>query len=91
MFDDKSRYAGVPLYDVPGPRGVRVAVVAVPEARTEALLGVHLRKDGQRLDHLAFRYLDDAAGFWRLCDRNDAVIPDALAEAREIEIPRSAR
>ena len=91
MFDDTSRYAGAEQYDVPGPRGRPVAVVAVPEAAREPLLGVHLRKDGQRLDHLAHRYLDDAAAFWRLCDRNDAVLPDALAEAREIEIPRGER
>jgi hypothetical protein len=91
MFDDKSRYAGAPLYEVPGPRGIRVAVVSVPDVVHEALLGAHLRKDGQRLDHLASHYLDDPAGFWRLCDRNDAMHAEALTEAREIEIPRGSR
>jgi hypothetical protein len=88
MFTDKSRYAKVDTYVVPGPEGTDASVVAVPPALNEPLLGIHLRKDGQRPDHLAFRYLNDAAGFWRLCERNDAVLPEALSEAREIEVPR---
>jgi len=35
---------------------------------------------------LAARYLDDPAGYWRICDANDAVLPDAIAEARELAI-----
>ena len=39
------------------------------------------------LDHLAAKYLSDAAGYWRIAERNDAVLPESLSEAREIEIP----
>ena len=43
-----------------------------------SLLGVHLLKQGQRLDHLAARYLNDPAGFWRLAEQNDVMLPEAL-------------
>lgn len=91
MFDEKSRYRGVAPYEATDRRGRTVAVVPVPPAPAQALLGYHLRKEGQRLDHLAHHYLDDAAGFWRICELNDAMLPDALAEAREIAIPQKAR
>lgn len=88
MFDPKSRYAGAQTYEVVDRRGRRVAVVPPFEQPREGLLGVHLRREGQRLDHLAHRYLDDPAGFWRICERNGVMLPDALAEAGEVEIPR---
>lgn len=88
MFDPKSRYAKLQTYQVVDRRGRTVPVVPVPDAPVQSLLGIHLRKEGQRTDHLAYRYLDDPAGFWRICEMNDAMLPEALTEAREIEIPR---
>ena len=88
MFDEKSRYRPLTPYLVTDRRGRTVPVVPVPPAPEQAELGVHLRREGQRLDHLAHEYLQDAAGFWRIAELNDAMLPDALAEAREIAIPR---
>ncbi|HET6611388.1 MAG TPA: hypothetical protein VFG83_05345 [Kofleriaceae bacterium] len=51
-------------------------------------LGFHLRKQGQRLDHLAQRYLGDPTFAWRICELGDVMHPDAIAEADEIPIPR---
>jgi len=90
MFDDKSRYRDTEQYTVSDRRGRSVPVVAVPDARAESELGVHLRTEGQRIDHLAQRYLANAAGFWRICDLNDAMWPDAIAESTEVRIPRKA-
>jgi hypothetical protein len=90
VFDNLSRYRDTEQYTVIDRRGRTVPVVAVPEARVDTELGVHLRSEGQRLDHLAQKYLANAAGFWRLCDLNDAMWPDAIAEATEIRIPRRA-
>lgn len=87
MFDEKSRYRDAETYTVPGPRGRPVTVTAPPPAPLQGLLGYHVRKEGQRLDHLAFHYLGDAASWWRLAEQNDAVLPDALAEADEIAVP----
>lgn len=90
MFDDKSRYKDAETYQVTDARGREVTVVATPSAPRQDLLGYHVRKEGQRLDHMAYRYLDNAAGFWRIAELNDAVLPDALAEADEIAIPTKA-
>ncbi|MGH6902572.1 MAG: hypothetical protein ACREIR_07525, partial [Geminicoccaceae bacterium] len=58
------------------------------ERPAQAQLGDHRRKDGQRLDHLANFYLQDAFGFWRIAEHNDAVLPDALADVAVVRIPR---
>ena len=50
-------------------------------------LGEHLRRDGQRLDHLAGFYLGDPTGFWRIAEINGAMLPDALALVRSLTIP----
>jgi hypothetical protein len=50
-------------------------------------LGIHVLRQGERLDHLAARYTADPAGFWRIAEQNDVMLPEALTEAREIEIP----
>jgi hypothetical protein len=91
MFDPKSRYAGLKSYTVRDHRGREVAVVPVPPAPDQGTLGTHLMRQGERLDHLAQQYLDDPAGFWRVCELNDAMLAEALTEAREIPIPSKTR
>ena len=90
MFDAKSRYAHQPPYHVVDRRGRVVAAVPVPDKPVQALLGLHRRVQGQRLDHLAFHYLDDPAGFWRICELADAMLPDALADVPDVPIPAKA-
>jgi len=88
MVDEKSRYDGVETLKVTDHRGREVTVLTVPPAPRQELLGYHVLKDGQRLDHMAWRYLDDGAGFWRIAELNDAMLPEALSEAPEIAIPK---
>lgn len=90
-IDPKSRYADVEQTPVVDRRGTVVQSLAAPKAVSEVFKGYHLRKQGQRLDHLAFRYLADPAGFWRICELNDAMVPDALSEAQKIAIPTKTR
>src|SRR2546426_11773774 len=82
MFFPGSRYEKIGTYQVTKLDGtvVTVAKLALPVAGP--LLGFHPRKEGQRLDLIAAKYLADATTFWRLCDANKSVVPDALA-ARE--------
>lgn len=87
MFTEKSRYYAALRYQARDRRGRIVPVVAVPEAPRQNTLGFHARKQGQRPDHLAYKYLNDAAGFWRLAELNDAMLPEALTELDEIAIP----
>jgi hypothetical protein len=87
-FDGQSRYVRYArTYEVIDRRGRKVAALTVAEKPVQTLLGEHLRKEGQRLDHLANAYLEDPNGFWRLAELNDAMLPDALAEVDVIKIP----
>ena len=86
-FDPKSRYAKLKTYLVADHRGRQVEVVPVPPKPGQALLGIHVLKEGERLDHLATKYLSNPAGYWRIAERNDVMFAEALSEASEIEIP----
>jgi len=88
LFDAKSRYAKkASIYEVTDRRGRKVAALTVADKPVQTLLGEHLRKEGQRLDHLANFYLQDPNGFWRIAELNDAMLPDALAETDIVKIP----
>ena len=87
MFDSKSRYVKQGQYIVKDHRGRNVPVVICPDAVQQSTLGIHLLKQGQRADHLAAKYINNPTGFWRLCALNDAMLPEALSEQKEIAIP----
>jgi hypothetical protein len=87
MFDAKSRYARQQTYSVTDRRGRTVTVVTPPPAPEQTLRGYHLRRQGQRLDHMAYKYLRDPAGFWRICEMNEVMYAEMLSEADEIAIP----
>lgn len=91
MFDPKSRYAALAPYAVVDRRGRTVQVLPPAPAPAQSELGIHALRQGQRLDHLAAHYLADPAGFWRICEQNNAMLPDQLAEAPEITIPTRGR
>ncbi len=88
MFDEKSRYKGLTTYERTDRRGRTVTAVPVPPEPKEVFRGYHLRIQGQRLDHMAYRYLNNAAGFWRICELNDVMLPEALSEASDIAITK---
>lgn len=87
MFDAKSRYARLVPYVVTDHRGRRVEVVPIPPAPRQAMLGTHLLREGERVDHLAALYFDNPAGFWRIAELNGAMLAEVLTEQREIAIP----
>ncbi len=86
-FDAKSRYAKAETTAVTDARGRTVAAVVPPDAPVQMLLGYHVRRQGEGLDHLAARYLDDPHGFWRIAEMNDAMFAEQVSEAIEIAIP----
>jgi hypothetical protein len=90
MFFPGSRYANLVPYQLRLPGGTVVQVTRTPLPGPPAVLGYHRRTQGQRLDHIAARYLSDATAFWRLCDVNDVVVPDALAAHDLVGIPIDA-
>jgi hypothetical protein len=87
MFFKGSRYENAGAYTTTKLDGTQVSITLIPLPSTQGLLGFHPRQAGQRLDLLGAHYLSDATTFWRLCDANNAVVPDALAARKLIGIP----
>ena len=87
MFNDKSRYKNVTVYEVKDRRNRTVKVVATPPAPSQNIMGNHMLKQGQHIDHLAARYLNDSAGSWRIAEANDVMLTESLSERSEIAIP----
>ncbi len=90
MFFPGSRYSNMATYQVTRPDGTVIQAVKSPLPGRPLVLGYHRRLVGQRLDLIAAHYLNDATAFWRLCDANNAMVPDALNAADLIGIPLGA-
>ena len=91
MFFPGSRYLGAETYTVVLSNGRMVRATKIPLPRTDPLIGLHQRREDQRLDLLASHYLADSTAFWRLCDANNSIAPDALAARDQIGIPTKGR
>jgi hypothetical protein len=88
MFSPGSRYssAGQP-YAVTLPDGSQVLATPIPVRQPPLVLGYHPGTGTNRLDLLAFKYLDDPTAFWRICDANNAMVAGTLAGRPLIAIP----
>ncbi|MFO7561127.1 MAG: hypothetical protein R6X02_00685 [Enhygromyxa sp.] len=88
LYEKNSRYAlHAKVVEVTDEQGRKVKRVGRARRPPLTELGEHIRRDGQRLDHLANYYLRDPNGFWKICELNDALLPDQLAELELIKIP----
>ncbi|KAF0813714.1 hypothetical protein IGB42_02067 [Andreprevotia sp. IGB-42] len=87
MFDSKSRYVAVTPVLMTDARGRTVEVIPPAPAPKQTFRGVHVRREGERPDHLAALYLSDPSGYWRLAEINDAMRAEVLTELREVVIP----
>ena len=87
-FASESRYVRYSsAYFSTGADGRAVTAVAPARAPEQVLLGDHLLSEQERLDHLAHYYLGDATAFWRICEINDVLVPDAALALRALRIP----
>jgi hypothetical protein len=92
MFDEKSRYAGLPVRTIAQPDGRSVAYVVrrvVPPPQAYVISGGVTVTDSDRLDHLAYRHLGTPAGFYQIADANEAMHPQWLTArpGRRLLIP----
>lgn len=88
VFDAKSRYVRyAAITTAIDRRGRTVACVTPAQIPAQRELGRHRLREGQRLDHLAAHYLDDAAGFWRIAELNDAMTAESALDTPLVGIP----
>jgi len=82
-FPPTSRYYGIEtamLKTIEGQTVVYLRRRFLPSADRFALLQLHTVSEGERLDNIAAKYLDDPEAFWRIADANAAMRPEELAE-----------
>jgi hypothetical protein len=82
MFDEKSRYAGLPVARLDLPDGRSVAYVTrrlPPPPERYVAAGAVTITDSDRLDHIAWRHLGLPTAFWQIADANEAMHPDELS------------
>jgi len=81
LFTATSRYFGLPVENLVLPNGTTIAYVTrrfVPAPERFQTLQYHTVTQGERLDNIAAKYLGDPGLFWRVCDANRAMRPEAL-------------
>jgi len=83
-FPPTSRYASTEtatLETVQGKTMIYLKRRFVPSPERFALLQYHVVSQGERLDNITAQYLGDPEQFWRICDANHAMQPQALEVA----------
>jgi len=85
MIGESSRYAGCVLYvdgsdEFIGGRS-RIDTVSQPDDL------FHVVQEADRIDLLAYRYLDDPTLWWVICDYNDIFFPLDLELGAVLRIP----
>ena len=92
MFDETSRYAGLPTAELQLPDGRRVRYALrrfLPRGASLPAVSEIATTDADRLDLLAARTLDDPTLYWRICDANDVMNPATVLATpdRRLRIP----
>jgi len=81
LFKSTSRYYGLAVENLDLADGITIAYVTrrfVPAPERFQTLQYHTVTQGERLDNIAAKYLGDPGLFWRICDANRAMRPEAL-------------
>ncbi|HWW59832.1 MAG TPA: LysM domain-containing protein [Thermoanaerobaculia bacterium] len=81
-FSPSSRYSGIEIakITIDGETYAYVRRRFVPLPERLSIIGEHIVVSRERLDHIAALYLGDPELFWRVCDANRAMRPEALTE-----------
>jgi hypothetical protein len=87
-FEPTSRYAkhSAP-FKTEDRRGRQVLAVQPAKIPAQRNRGTHLKRDPQRLDHLAWYYLRQADAYWSIVAHNNRILPDAVLSQPRIRIP----
>lgn len=101
IFPVTSRYHGIEIakYEMPPEEGEtepreiaylrRRFLPPLSKPRDEPVSTEHVVTQGERLDNITASHLGDPEQFWRMCDANNAMLPQALTEeiGRRLRIP----
>ena len=88
MFFKGSRYEKVPEATCIDANGRLVRHKTTRFIADPVALSGHRVQSGERLDQIAWQHFRDPARFWRICDANRALSPDALLkEGAILRIP----
>lgn len=92
VFPANSRYQAIETTRLSLPDGTELVYLQrrfVPAPPQQPPWQEHVVVQGDRLDNIAGRVLRDAEQFWRLCDANRAMRPEALVETigRRLAMP----
>ncbi len=82
-FSATSRYYSLATAQYTGPDGRTYTYVTrriVPAPEKFSTLQTYTVVQGDRLDNVTARFLNDPTQFWRLCDSNRALLPEELME-----------
>ena len=82
-FPPTSRYYGIATATLTTPDGRQLAYLErrfLPQPDEFATLLLHTVDEGERLDNIAAKYMDDPTAFWRIADANAAMRPEKLTE-----------
>lgn len=83
QFPTTSRYYGLATAGYIRSDGKTVVYVRrrfLPSSDKLSVVHEHPVVEGERLDQLSTKFLGDPEQYWRICDANDAIMPDALVE-----------
>lgn len=82
MFPVTSRYYGIEIAKYAIADGNEVAYLRrrfIPAVTpSAAIIAEHKVVQAERLDNITARYLGDPEQFWRICDANNAMLPEDL-------------
>ncbi len=84
LFPATSRYHGIDTTTMETANGKNIIYIRrrfLPQPDSFALLQEHVVTEGERLDNITARYLNDPEQFWRICDANRAMRPNELTES----------
>ena len=88
MIDKSSRYAKTGTYAAKDASGEVIEALELRAIPKTSGVFYHTPVEGERLDHLAHRYLRDPAKFWKICDASDVLDPfDVIVPGRPVLIP----
>lgn len=83
MFEHTSRYFSIDTAIYTAADGSEIRYVRrrlLPDATRQVVIVEHVVTAEERLDQITARYLSDPEQFWRVCDSNLAMRPEALTE-----------